>query len=195
MCPRLFYKTESSDGTSSRSLIFQPCLICGKGKVSRQSKLSFRSTIPWRVQRRIAEQIVDTPALPDVEPVFIACRRGADRRPGLRVTCRRGNAGWRLSPRVAIRRGTKACTAGTDSCVYALWMPRDRGKLRGQLVEVPKIEQRTFEQLQVVDVHSVQWRRTSSLWSVSFLGLQGTGHDRIRIRSVVWGQGFFPGLC
>ena len=34
--------------------------------------------------------------------------------------------------------------------LYALWMPRDRGKL--QLVEVSKIEQQTFEQLQVVDV-------------------------------------------
>ena len=30
--------------------------------------------------------------------------------------------------------------------------PRDRGKLQVQLVEVPKIEQWTFEQLQVVDV-------------------------------------------
>ena len=52
-----------------------------------------------RVQRRIAEQILDT-ALSDVEePVFIACRRGADRRLGQRVTCRRG-AGRRLYRRV-----------------------------------------------------------------------------------------------
>ena len=34
-------------------------------------------------------------------------------------------------------------------------MPRNRGKLRGQLVELLKIEQRTFEQLQVVDVLAI----------------------------------------
>ena len=45
-----------------------------------------------------------------------------------------------------------SCTAGTDSRVDALWMPRDRGKMEDELVEVPKIEQRTLEQLQVVDV-------------------------------------------
>ena len=60
-----------------------------------------------------------------------------------------------MSPRIASRRETKACTAGTDSRVVALWMPRDRGRLRGQLVEMPKIEQRTLEQLQVVDVLAV----------------------------------------
>ena len=60
-----------------------------------------------------------------------------------------------MGPRIASRRGTKACTSGTDTRVVALWMPRDRGKLRDQLVEVPKIEQRTFEQLQVVDVLAV----------------------------------------
>ena len=85
---------------------------------------------------------MDTPALPDVEePVFIACRRGAGRR---------------MSLRIASRRGTKSHTADTDSRVYALRRPRDRGNLQDQLVEVPKREQRTFEQLlQVVDVLAV----------------------------------------
>ena len=69
----------------------------------------------------------------------VACRRGAGRRLNLRVACP----------------STKSCTAGTDSRVIALWMPRDRGKLRGRLVAVPKIEQRTFAQLQMVDVLAV----------------------------------------
>ena len=72
------------------------------------------------------------------------------RRLSWRVTCRRG-AGRRLSLRVACP-STKSCRAGADSHVYASWRPRDRGKLQVQLVEVPKIEQWTFEQLQVVDV-------------------------------------------
>ena len=98
---------------------------------------------------------MDTPALPDVEePVFIACRRGACKRLSSSVACPRG-AGRRMSPRIASRWCTKSCTVGTDLRVYPLWMPRDRGKLRGQLVEVPKIEQRTFEQFQVVDVLAV----------------------------------------
>ena len=46
---------------------------------------------------------------------------------------------------------TKSCTAGTDSRVYALFWPRFFGKLRDQLVKVPKIEERTFEQLQVAN--------------------------------------------
>ena len=50
---------------------------------------------------------------------------------------------------------TKSCSASTDLCVLALLMPRDRGKLQDQLVEVPKIEQRTFEQLQVLGVLAV----------------------------------------
>ena len=47
---------------------------------------------------------------------------------------------------------TKSCTAGTDSRVYAPCWPRVFGKLQDQLVKVPKFEQKTFEQLQVVDV-------------------------------------------
>ena len=39
----------------------------------------------------------------------------------------------------------------TDSHVYALCWPRVFGKLRDQLVKVPKIEERTFEQLQVAN--------------------------------------------
>ena len=42
--PRSCFQTESSSGPSSSSLTFQPCPICGKGRVSRQSKFSFRST-------------------------------------------------------------------------------------------------------------------------------------------------------
>ena len=38
---------------------------------------------------------------------------------------------------------------------FALWRPRVCGKLRDQWVEVPKIEQRTFEQLHVVDFVAV----------------------------------------
>ena len=60
------------------------------------------------------------------ELVFIACRRGR----------------WQETE-------SEGCKSAR---VYALWMPRDRGKLRGHVVEVPKIEQRTVEQLQVVDV-------------------------------------------
>ena len=45
-------------------------------------------------------------------------------------------------------RGTKSCTAGTDSRVHALWMPYDRGKFQDQLVEV-------VEQVQEVDVLAV----------------------------------------
>ena len=40
---------------------------------------------------------------------------------------------------------------GTDSRVYALCMPRFWSKKQVQLVEVPEIEQRTFEQGQVVN--------------------------------------------
>ena len=58
-----------------------------------------------RVRRRMAEQIVDTPVLPDVEePVFIACRRGAGERLSSIVACPRG-AGRRLRRRVTCRRG------------------------------------------------------------------------------------------
>ena len=47
-----------------------------------------------RVRRRIVEQIVNTPALPDVEePVFIACRRGAGKRLSSSVACPRGFGG------------------------------------------------------------------------------------------------------
>ena len=45
-----------------------------------------------------------------------------------------------------------SCAAGTDSRVYAPCWPRVFGKLRDQLVKVPQIEERTFEQLQVVNV-------------------------------------------
>ena len=59
------------------------------------------STLERRVRRRIAEQIVDIPALPDVEgPVFVACRRGAGKRLSSSVARPRG-AGRRLSSRVA----------------------------------------------------------------------------------------------
>ena len=47
---------------------------------------------------------------------------------------------------------TKSCTAGTDSRVYAQCCPRVLGNLQDHWVEVPKIEQWTFELLQVVDV-------------------------------------------
>ena len=47
---------------------------------------------------------------------------------------------------------TKSCSAGTDARVHALCCPRGFGKLRDQLVKVPKIEERTFEQLQVINV-------------------------------------------
>ena len=133
-----------------------------------------------RVRQRIAEQIVDTPALSGVEEhVFTACRLGVGWRLGWSVACRCG-AGRRMIPRVTCpstksytagtdsrvlalwmprdrgRWGTTFCTAGTDSCFfYALWRPRFCGKLRDQLVEVPKIEQRTFEQSQVVDFLTV----------------------------------------
>ena len=101
--------------------------------------------------------------------VNVACRRGAVKRVSSSVACPRG-AGRSMSTSVACPRGTskrkstcvacrrvvgkstKSCTAGTDPRVSALWMPRDRGKLQDQLVEVP---QRTFEQLQVVDVLAV----------------------------------------
>ena len=46
-----------------------------------------------------------------------------------RVTCRRGRAGRRLSSGVACRCDTESCRAGTDSRVYALCVPRDRGKV------------------------------------------------------------------
>ena len=45
----------------------------------------------------------------------------------------------------------KSCMTGTDSRVYALCRPRFRSKKQVQLVEVPEIEQRTFEQGQVVN--------------------------------------------
>ena len=72
-----------------------------------------------------------------------------------RVACRSGNAGRETgrSPTVASRRGTKSSTAGTDSRVIAPWVPRGRGKLRGH----SRQGSTTFE-----------WRRTSSLRSVSF---------------------------
>ena len=47
---------------------------------------------------------------------------------------------------------TESCTAGTDPRVYAPCWPRVLGTIQDQLVKVPKIEERTFEQLQVVDV-------------------------------------------
>ena len=158
------------------------------------------------------------------------------------------------------RWGAKSCTAGTGLCVYALWMPRDGGKLQDQMVGVPKIDQRTFQQLQVVDILAAgevkqvpqervqQWvdcmevmhceleserisdrtveqtdvlfvshiRQTIELADIPVLQVveetffsqdrvpqrlvEGAsaswdckvqGHDRIRIRSVFWGQGFF----
>ena len=111
---------------------------------SRQGAKWVEIVLQHRVQRWNAEQIAHFPALPDVEePVFTACRRNADKSFVLRVTCRRGNAGTRLSLGVACPR-TKSCTAGTDSRVCALWMPRGRGKLHDQLVEVPKIEEGTL---------------------------------------------------
>ena len=52
----------------------------------------------------------------------VACPRGAGRRLRRRITCRCG-ADWRMSPRVTCP-GTKSCSAGTDSRVYALWRPQ-----------------------------------------------------------------------
>ena len=167
-CRNSCFETDSSSGPSKKRTIEH----FGDIREAVEEHIPER-----RVRRRIAEQIVDTPALPDVEePVFIACRRGADKRLSSSVAFPR-DAGRGLSPGFASRRGTKSCTAGTDSLrnalcvpydrsrwgtksctagtdsrVSALWTPRDRGKLRGQFVEMPKIEQRTFEQLQVVDV-------------------------------------------
>ena len=50
---------------------------------------------------------------------------------------------------------TKSCTAGTDSRTYAPRWPRLCGKLQDQLMEVPKVEQRTFEPVQVFDVWQI----------------------------------------
>ena len=55
-----------------------------------------------------------------------------------RVACRSAMQAGRLSPTVASRRGTKSSTAGTDSRVIALWVPRGRGKLRGHSDRVPQ---------------------------------------------------------
>ena len=81
----------------------------------------------------------------------VACRRvDAGRSLSLRIACWSG-MGRRLSTRVTCP-SEKSCKAGTDSRVYAPCWPRVFGKLRDQLVKVPKIEERTFEQLQVVNV-------------------------------------------
>ena len=46
-------------------------------------------------------------------------------------------------PRVTVSE-YKSCMAGTHSRVFfALWMPRVCGKIQDQLVDVPKVEQRT----------------------------------------------------
>ena len=52
----------------------------------------------------------------------VACPRGEGRRLRRRITCRCG-ADWRMSPRVTCP-GTKSCSAGTDSRVYALCRPQ-----------------------------------------------------------------------
>ena len=41
-----------------------------------------------------------------------------------------------------------------------------------------------------IGFHSVWWRRTSSLRSAASLDCKAKSHDRIRIRSVFWGQCF-----
>ena len=124
-----------------------------------------------------AEQSAEIPASPDMKgPVCTACRCGAGRRLIWRITCWCGagrSLTWRvacwsdvgrsLSLRIACRRsmgkrlstrvtcpGQKSCVVGTDLRVYALCRPRVWSKLRDQWLEGPKVEQRTFEQVQEV---------------------------------------------
>ena len=58
------------------------------------------------------------------------------------MRCGRGNAGRVLSLSVACRWRTKSCRAGTDSRAYALWMPRDRGKVGSpiRVLDVPALQ-------------------------------------------------------
>ena len=99
--------------------ICEQCWIFEMSKISSQDQMLHGVPVPQvieqlmhvpkiflqdRVQRWNAEKIVETTALVE-EPVFIACRRGADRRQGPRVTCRRG-ASRRLSSTV--------CRQGAD---------------------------------------------------------------------------------
>ena len=162
-------------------------VACRRGAGTR---MSTSVACPRGAGRRMSTSVACRSGAGKTLSSSVACRRGADRRRSTSVACPRGagkrlsssvacprGAGRRMIPRFASQRGTKSCTAGTDSLrnalcvpydrsrwgtksctagtdsrVSALWTPRDRGKLRGQFVEMPKIEQWTFEQLQVVDV-------------------------------------------
>ena len=94
---RAFEQLAGFSEVVEKSVCKVPFLVC-------QDRVNNR-TVEQFARRRVAEQIVDTPALPDVEElVFIAYLRGAGERRSSSVSCRRG-AGRRLRRRVTCRRG------------------------------------------------------------------------------------------
>ena len=89
-----------------------------------------RSLLPKVVEAASESQNLD---------MMVDCWTAVSRRLISSVACRSWNAGGKLSPRVACRRGagwrpsqrvacpsSKSCTAGTDSRVFALWVPYGR---------------------------------------------------------------------
>ena len=118
---RAFEQLDGFSEVVEKSVFKVPFLGC-QGRVKKTTVEQF-ADIPEEVEEhllersvrtRIAEQIVDTPALPGVEKVvFIACRHGAGERLSSSVACPRG-AGRRLRRRIACRRGAGR---GRSTCV------------------------------------------------------------------------------